>query len=443
MMSNRVLKNASWIIAARVVQAVITLIISMLTARYLGPSNFGVINYAASMAAFALPIAMLGLNGILIHEEVNRPQEEGVIFGTAMVISAVSALFCILGIAAVSYITLVHKNETETIIVCILYSIILIFQCTEMIQYWFQAKLLSKYVAVTSLITYTIVSVYKIFLLITNKSVYWFAISNALDYMLITIALVCLYRKLGGQKLSFSLQTAARLFAKSRYYIISNLMVVIFAQTDRIMIKYMMGNSETGFYSAAVTCAAMTSFVFNAIIDSMRAVIFENKNKDEQVYHSSLRLLYSVVIYLSLCQSVAITLFSGLIISILYGGDYVAAVPALQIVVWYTTFSYVGAVRNIWILAEDKQKYLWIINLSGAFLNMVLNWFLIPVWGICGAAFASLVTQIFTNIIIGYIMRPIRENNKIMMESLNPKPMFLLLKQTLHNLNKHAKENAE
>lgn len=441
-MNNRVLKNASWVIAARVVQAVLTLVISMLTARYLGPSDFGVINYAASLATFAAPIAMLGLNGILIHEEVNHPEEEGAVFGTAMVLGAVSAFFCIVGIAAVSYITLAEKNETETIIVCILYSIILIFQCTEMIQYWFQAKLLSKYVAVSSLISYTVVSVYKIILLATGKGVYWFAVSNAFDYMLITLALVFIYRRLGGKRLRFSAKTAVRLFSKSRYYIVSNLMTVIFAQTDRIMIKYMLGNSETGFYSAAVTCATMTSFVFTAIIDSMRAVIFENKKLDEQKYRGSLRLLYSVVIYLSLCQSVGITAFSWLIVRIMYGVEYMAAVPALRIVVWYTTFSYLGAVRNIWILAESKQRYLWMINLSGALMNVVLNWFLIPVWGICGAAFASLVTQIFTNVGMNYIIRPIRENNRMMLESLNPVPLFMLAKQTVRERRDKVKETS-
>ena len=98
------------------------------------------------------------------------------------------------------------------------------------------------------------------------------------------------------------------------------------------------------------------------------------------------------------------------------------AVSALQLVVWYTTFSYLGSVRNIWILAEGQQKYLWIVNLSGASLNVLLNYVLIPYYGIMGASFASLVTQIFTNVIIGFIIRPIRENNRIMIQSLNPMP---------------------
>ena len=89
------------------------------------------------------------------------------------------------------------------------------------------------------------------------------------------------------------------------------------------------------------------------------------------------------------------------------------------IIVWYTTFSYLGSARNIWVMAEGKQKYLWIMNLSGAILNIVLNLLLIPVYNIMGAAIASLITQIFTNVIIGFIIKPIRENNNLMIKALD------------------------
>ncbi|MBQ9084454.1 MAG: polysaccharide biosynthesis C-terminal domain-containing protein, partial [Clostridia bacterium] len=81
--------------------------------------------------------------------------------------------------------------------------------------------------------------------------------------------------------------------------------------------------------------------------------------------------------------------------------------------------SYIGSVRSIWILAEKKQKYLWIINLSGALLNVILNLIMIPIWNIYGAAIASLVTQLFTNFVIGLIIKPIRRNNLLMLKGLN------------------------
>lgn len=207
------------------------------------------------------------------------------------------------------------------------------------------------------------------------------------------------------------------------------MMVTIFAQTDKIMIKLMIGEEATGYYGAAVACAGMTSFVFSAIIDSFRPSIFEGQKIRNEVFEHRLAILYSIVIYLSLAQSVVMTLFAFLIIPILYGSAYMPAIGALQIVVWYTTFSYMGSVRNIWILAHEKQNYLWIINMSGAIANIVLNVAIIPLLGIYGAAMASLITQFFTNVLVGYILKPIRPNNEIMLRGTNPKHIIEIFKK--------------
>lgn len=429
MNKSNVIKNASWIISIQIIKALLGMLITMLTARFLGPSNFGLINYASSIVAFVAPIMYLGLTGILVQEIVNSPKEEGEIVGTSITLSFISSLFCIVGIIA--FTSTVNRGEKDTLIVCALYSILLIFQSLEITIYWFQAKLLSKYSSIVSLIAYTIVSAYKIYLLVTNKSIYWFAVSNALDYMIIAIGLFIIYKKLNGSKLKFSMKTAKRLFAKSRYYIVSNMMIVIFVQTDRIMLKLMIDDAATGYYSAAVTCASMTSFIFSAIIDSFRPMIFDDKKKNENLYEKDMCYLYGIIIYASLLQSIIISIFSGLIIHILYGEAYAPAVSVLRLVVWYTTFSYLGAVRNIWILAEGKQKYLWIINLSGAITNVILNYILIPIMGIMGAALASLITQIFTNVVLGFIIKPIRYNNSLMLYALDVR----LLIQFVRNIN--------
>ena len=138
----------------------------------------------------------------------------------------------------------------------------------------------------------------------------------------------------------------------------------------------------------------------------------KQKKQDKEIYETNISRLYSIILYLSLFQSLFMAIFSNEIIYILYGSQYAPASSALQIIVWYTTFAYLGSVRNIWILAESKHKYLWIINLAGALANILLNYICIQCWGINGAAFASLITQIFTNVIIGYIIRPISYNNK-------------------------------
>jgi PST family polysaccharide transporter len=115
------------------------------------------------------------------------------------------------------------------------------------------------------------------------------------------------------------------------------------------------------------------------------------------------------------------TIFAPLIVHLLYGEEYMPTVPVLQILVWNTAFSYMGYVRNIWILGEEKHKILWVINASGAVANILLNVWLIPLWGACGAAVASVLTQIFTNFVLGFILKEIRANNRLILKSLNPK----------------------
>ena len=416
---NRTLKNASWIIICRIVQAILALIIGMITARYLGPSNYGLLNYAISVVAFSIPVMKLGLTSTLVQELVADPEHEGSTLGTSLVLSLMSATVCFAGVNV--FVNLSNAGEQDTIIVCALYSTILFFQAFEVFIYWFQRHLIAKYSSIVALIAYVLVSIYKIYLLVTQKSIYWFSVANALDALIIAIGLVYMYKRKGGEKLRFNKERAKQLLSVSKYYIISDIMVVVFVQTDRVMLKMMLDNAATGYYSAAVTCAMVTQFVFAAIIDSMRPLIFESKIKSEDSYQLNLSRLFSIITYLSLIQSVVMTVFASIIIHILYGAQYAESISALQIVVWYTTFSYLGSARNIWILAEGKQKHLWKINLFGALANVALNAVLIPIMGVNGAALASLVTQFLTNVVTGYIFPPIRGVNSILIKGFNPK----------------------
>ena len=426
---NRILKNAAWIIGCKIVQALLGVAVTMISARLLGPSNYGIINYAISVFAFILPVMQLGFDQILVREFVDRPDKEGSIIGTALCLNLLSAFVCY--ICALGFVLIANYDDTVTFIVCALYGINIFFQAVMMIQYWFQSKLFSKYTSLIMLGAYVVVSAYKIILLVSGKSIYWFAISETIEYALVSIAMLITLKKLSGIKLSFSRDLAVKMLKKGRYYIVSAMMVTIFAQTDKIMLMLMVGDKAVGFYSAASTCASMTAFVFVAIIDSARPSILESKHNSNDIFENNMSMLYSVIIYFALVQSLLIAVFAKPIVWVLYGSDYGESVNILRLIVWYTTFSYMGAVRNIWILAEDKYSVLWKINLSGSLCNIVLNFILIPFMGTMGAALASLITQIFTNVIIGFIMKSIRPNNRLMLRGLNPKMLINKLKKSI------------
>lgn len=429
-----VFQNAKWIVACRIAQSVIQLVIGMISARYLGPSNYGLINYAASIIAFALPVMRLGFNSTLVHDFVEAPNREGKILGTALTLNVLSSLFCILGVSGV--VSVLNAGDKTTILVCILYSFSLVFSALEMIQYWFQYKLKSKYSSIVMLLAYVLVSLYKIFLLITGKSVYWFALVNCFDYAIISISLLIIYFKIGKTKLSFSFSVAKAMLSKSKHYMLSGIMVVAFQTTDHIMLLNMINKKENGYYTAAITAAGVVQFVYTAIIDSYRPLILSNKKENNADYNKNISSLYSIIIYLSLAQSLVFFVFAKPIITVLYGSSYMPSVSVIRVLVWYLAFSYMGMVRNIWILAEQKQKYLWIINLSGAMINVILNLFLIPVLGARGAAIASLLTQFLINFVLGFIMKPIRQNNKLLLIGLNPKFAYHNFKKMLQFIKK-------
>ena len=105
----------------------------MISARYLGPSNYGLISYAASIVAFFLPIMRLGLNATMVRELMIDPDKEDEVLGTTLLMNVLSSVACIIGVLSVSLVA--NFGETETIIVCVLYSTSIFFAALEMIQY--------------------------------------------------------------------------------------------------------------------------------------------------------------------------------------------------------------------------------------------------------------------------------------------------------------------
>ena len=215
-MNNRVVKNASWIIVCKIAQSLLSFVIGLFTARYLGPSNFGLISYAASIVAFFLPIMQLGFKSTLVQEFLDSPEEEGKALGTSLIFSIASALACVVGVVSFSFVA--NHDEPETILVCFLYSLTLVFQASEMTQYWFQAKLLSKYPSIVSLVAYGAISAYKIYILAVGKSITWFAVTHVIEAFLVSALLIGIYLK-RGQKLSFSFSFGMKMLSRSKHYI--------------------------------------------------------------------------------------------------------------------------------------------------------------------------------------------------------------------------------
>lgn len=414
--ANKVARNAGWIISGRVVQALIGVVVSLLTARYLGPSNYGLISYAAAYISFFNALCTLGTPSLLVKEFTDQPENEGAIIGTTLVMRLISCFLSALVMVLISCI--VDFGEPTTILVVALSAVGVIFNAFDTFRYWFQYKLASKVTTIIATIAYFVMMLYRVVLLITQQQIAYFAVATSLDYACFGMLIYFAYKRHGGRRLQVSWSYGKQLLSKSYHFILTGLMVAIYSQTDKFMIKHFMGTTENGYYATGLYICQMWTFILQAIINSFYPIIMKAYRDDKEAFERYNKTLYAIVFYLCVGVSLFFTLFAKPIILILYGESYLPAVAPMRIITWYTALSYLGVARDAWIVCHDYQKYLKWVYLSSALVNVVLNLVFIPQMGATGAALASFAAQIMTIFGVPLLIKDLRKNTVLMLEAV-------------------------
>lgn len=97
----RFLNNTSWMLAQQIYSMILSLVVGSLSARYLGPSNYGLLSYGSSLISLFTMISSLGLTNVIINEMIKRPSKVGSYLGSAFVarfIASCASLIMIYGI---------------------------------------------------------------------------------------------------------------------------------------------------------------------------------------------------------------------------------------------------------------------------------------------------------------------------------------------------------
>lgn len=400
---SKIAKNSIWMIIETVFQMIISLFVNIIVARYLGRSNYGIINYGLSFVNFCSGICTLGLNTITIKYLVKNKEKQGKTLGTCIAMRIITSF---LSVVLISILLFILKADDKIIrVVAFLQSISLIFDSFNTISLWYQYKLQSRTSAIISFIAYIFMAAYKLLLVYFKKSVVWFGASNIVLSFIIALLLYIVYRKQKNQKLSIDFKWGKVLLGESYHFIISSLMVAIYAQTDKMMIGSMIDDiGAVGLYSVSITIMQLWSFLPTAIINSFKPPLLEIYNSNKIKYLIKLKQLYSIIIWLSIAYTTFIFIFGKYIVLILYGKDYIGCLTSLRLVIFGVAFSFIGVIREFWLVCEGKQKYSKYFALFGALFNIIFNAILIPKFGINGAAIATVVTQILTGIFIPAII---------------------------------------
>ena len=118
---NKVVKNAGWIISGKVANKLLAFVVGIFAARYLGPSNYGLINYAAAYATFFASLCTLGINSVIVKNFVDHPNQQGETIGTTLLLRAISSLLSALAIIGI--VSVVDRGERLTVVVVALYNL--------------------------------------------------------------------------------------------------------------------------------------------------------------------------------------------------------------------------------------------------------------------------------------------------------------------------------
>ena len=157
-------KNSLWIIGEQIIQMVISLVVSILSARYLGPTNFGALNYTASIVTLFSSIATLGMESVVIKRIIEKPDCEGKYLGGCIGLRTISSILSTVTIGII--VCILNPNDDLKIAMALLQSLQLVFRSVHILDSWFQRHLKSKYVSIGKMIAGLLTASYKIFLLI-------------------------------------------------------------------------------------------------------------------------------------------------------------------------------------------------------------------------------------------------------------------------------------
>lgn len=410
-------QNLSWIFFGNIAHAVFQYLINIICARAFGTDDYGLINYAASLIAFFTSTGTLGFQAVITKFFVDDEKRAGEYLGTAILARLAFSAAAVLALQLI--VSIANPGEPQLRLVVFCQSLQIVFATSDHIILWFQYKDDAKTAAIMRLAAFFVAAILRLAAIIVLDNITLYVLGTALETAFFSALLLSfLRRRYKAICFAFNKNSLISMLRISYPFICSALLATIYVQTDKVMLKGMLDNTAVGLYSVSQTLAGAIAIIPSALIDGFRPDIMRYKLSDEQMYRKRLRQLYGIVFWLCIAYCLFITAFAESIILLLYGNQYIGAVPSLSLIVWYTSFSYFGAINNVYMVAEDKAKWVQIITLIGALANIVLNYILIPEFGIVGAAGASLITQFVANFVLVYFIRPLREDFFIMIEGI-------------------------
>jgi O-antigen/teichoic acid export membrane protein len=411
------IENAAWLIIEKGLTMGIGVFVGIYTARYLQPESFGLLNYVISYVGIFSAFASLGLDQIMIRELVKSIEKRDVLLGTAFILKIAGSLILVLVMLG-TMLFMEHTFFTNLLIIIIAFSEL--FKVFEVVNFFFQSQVQSKYVVQVQMALNLTISFSKIALVLVEAPLIWFGIIILIGTILNALGYIYAYQKREGRVLSwtFDKSVAGSLLRESWPLALYGIALHIQAKIDQVMLGKMLNNYEVGQYSVALKFIEIFGFAPMILISTLMPAVTKAKAVSEQLYHNRLVNLYRVMFLVFLLIATPIYFFAEDVVSILYGKEYQPAGYLLSLFALRLFFSNMGVGKSAFIVNESLFRYSLLTVVIGAISNITFNYFLIPPYESVGAITASILSFIVSIFIVDIFFEKTRQNQKLMFKGI-------------------------
>ncbi len=388
----KIVGNTGWLFIDKGLRLGMGLVVNAWMARYLGPEQFGVFNYALAFVMIFSSLANLGLDGIVVRDIVRDPSCRDETLGSAFALK-ISAGFLTLLITATS-IALLRPNDSLTFWMVTITAAGTIFQAFDTIDFWFQSQVRSKHVVYARSVAFMAMAFLKIALILLHAPLVTFALAGLGEVVIATAGLVISYKKNGQYLRAWSASSvrAKKLLNDCWPLILGGVFLSIHARIDQVMLGQMVGQREVGYFSAATKLIDVLGFIPVIICSSVAPEITNAKVQGEEIYFDKLAHVYRVMTILFLMTAIPVFFIADRLVVFLYGNEYQAAGKLLYLYAIRLFFTNIGSAKNLFITNENLFRYSLLTAVVGSATNVGLNYLWIPKYASVGAIWAMIVS---------------------------------------------------
>jgi O-antigen/teichoic acid export membrane protein len=386
------LDNSAWLFVDQLVRMAAGLLVGVWIARYLGPEQYGWLNYAAAVIGTIGVLTSLGLNAVVVREIAREPAAAGVWMGAAFLLKSLGGAVGFLLCVGAAWLQPAAMSATRPLIVIV--GLGLFFQGLDIYDLFFQAKGTSRISAWVRIVACVLANLLKVGLILGNASLAALAATATVELAISGAGWIFAGRTTGHPLGSLRVERARvlTLLRESWPLALSGLALYVQAYADQLVIGIFLGGVELGEYSAALRLVAVFGFVPMVLQTVAAPEITRAKRDDERLYRRRLHNFYRLMFVMFVLTAVPLIIFGPWVVTRLFGASYVGAAALLPLLAFRLFFSNLGVARSVFITNEGLFHFALLTAIVGALVNLLFNVWWVPQWGARGAILASFVS---------------------------------------------------